>query len=124
MFEVDRLPARDYRGHVWHPDTPRWDKEGDPDLPAAIAALGFAHRYVELCDDPNGTYAYDLFMAGDENLRAWSPMPPRGAGWRLAAIWECEQGPIALFVRPSVWLRLRNWFAGLGKRAAAATQGS
>lgn len=108
LFEARRLPARDHRGHVKHPDLPVVAAEAE--LPAAIGALGCSVREVDLYDDPNNGYAYELYIAGDDNLSVWSPTPPRGWGWRLAGIWEREGGPVAVFVRPSLWIRLRNWW--------------
>ncbi|TJY57172.1 hypothetical protein E4T66_17325 [Sinimarinibacterium sp. CAU 1509] len=101
MFEADRLPARDSRGALWHPDTP--DIPYGSSFPAAFAALGYECRYVDLADDWDAGEVHHRFKAGEPEsalLAQWHPTRPNGQGWALAGIWACEIGPTSLWVRP------------------------
>lgn len=57
---------------------------------------------VELCDDENAKEIAAFWLGGGADISAWTPIAPEGENWRLAAVMESEQGPIAVFARPGV----------------------
>lgn len=98
MFAPERLPPRDESGFTMHPDVPEREEESWEATASACAALGWEADYVcgdELVD-PN-TLEYDV--------TTWNPEPPAGhqtRPWTLVAIYDSEDGPCAMFVRPQV----------------------
>ena len=92
MFELERLPPPDEYGLFFHPDIP--GNEESDDVAALCADLGWECEFVpgeELLNDD--TCEYDA--------RGWTPDPPPGEGWRLVAVYDTEDGPYAMFVRPN-----------------------
>lgn len=98
LFDSTRMPYRDAFGFAAHPDLDLFTRDTDTYDEDALARSGFvlAARPVE-GDEPALADAYD---EGDEHAMArWEPTPPVGDGWRLAAVYDTENGPIAVFVR-------------------------
>lgn len=95
LFAPERLPARDEYGYMMHPDVPRpRDEESWEAMAEACAALGWEADYVrgdEIVNEDTGEY----------DAMTWKPEPPYGGGWRLVAIYDTEDGPCAMFVRPN-----------------------
>ena len=98
LYAPDRLPARNPEyGDTYHPDLPSWPDDEQQSIVPLLHAQGFEVRFVQ------GEFSEDVFDdVGDywEEMRNWQPLPPAGAGWRLAAIGDTEDGPYATFVRP------------------------
>lgn len=103
MFEPERLPPRGEDGYVLHPDVPDLEDESWAALKEACAKLGWDADYVhgdEIVDKDTGDY----------DAREWQPEPPAGRSnrpWTLVAIYDTEDGPCAMFVRPKAKLRRR-----------------
>lgn len=96
-FAADRLPARDQYGHVWHPDLPEMGE--DEIVNPYLWAIGFDCKFVNMEGDAPALY--DTYSdAGEPDCSAWIPSTPEGGGWLLAAIYDTEDGPYALYVRP------------------------
>lgn len=97
-YAPERTPPRDEYGMFWHPDLPECG-EGESIIPLLLAQ-GFDGAVVagegefpeEAIED-----GHDAYWAA---MRAWTPTPPHGDGWLLVAIYDHEDGPHALFVRP------------------------
>jgi hypothetical protein len=103
MFEADRLPAPDEMGFMFHPDLPDTGEGESVAIP--LETLGFESACVSMEDDAtedvvDAWWIHDDFTAP---LR-WTPTQPDGAGWLLAAKYDTEAGPYALFVRPNLSL--------------------
>lgn len=97
-FEAARLPARDEDGHLQHPDMDGigWDEF---DMGPQLRALGWISKTVCFEDDADDA-ARDRYSDDDSaDCSYWTPTRPEGAGWLLAAIYDTEEGPVALFVR-------------------------
>ena len=97
-FAAARLPARDENGHVQHPDMDGigWDEF---DMGPQLRAIGWYSTTV--CFESDATHdqreRYDEGNSPDCSY--WTPSRPAGEGWLLAAIYDTEDGPVALYVR-------------------------
>jgi hypothetical protein len=97
-FEAARLPARDENGHVQHPDMDGigWDEF---DMGPQLRALGWASTTVCFESDASDEARARYDEGNSPDCSYWTPTPPEGAGWLLAAIYDTEDGPVALYVR-------------------------
>jgi hypothetical protein len=98
LFATDRLPARCSDGFTWHPDIP---EIGDEEIITPyLWAIGFDCAFIGMESDapPEVFDAYS--EAGSPDCSAWIPGPPAGDGWLLAAIYDTEDAPYAMYVRP------------------------
>lgn len=100
LYTPDRLPERSDEGCVWHPDLPDWPNDEERDITPLVAAQGFELRGVEGEHDIGAEAMEDGGEVYFAALRAWTPTPPDPEGWRLAAVADTEDGPMAWFVRP------------------------
>lgn len=94
LFSPERLPPPDEYGFFVHPDLPCDDEDEDVGG-FDIAFVGMEYDAPGLADE----------YVDDEDMTAptrWTPTPPKGDGWMLAAKYDTEDGPYALFVRPRV----------------------
>lgn len=95
-FDPDLLPPRDEYGFTSHPDMPEWgeNEDGTP----LLAALGYESAFVSM--ESESEELSEAYCEGDNTACAkWTPTSP-GPAWRLAAIYDTEDGPCALFLRP------------------------
>lgn len=97
-FEASRLPARDADGHVQHPDMDGigWDEF---DMGPQLRALGWESKTVCFETDASHEDQERYDEGNSPDCSYWTPSRPEGAGWLLAAIYDTEDGPVALFVR-------------------------
>lgn len=99
LYSTDRMPERDEYGVAFHPDLPEWPDDEERDTAPLIAAQGFEVVAVsgegDIPDALIGDGGPEYFAA----LRAWQPQAP-GEGWRLVAVGDTKNGPMAWFVRP------------------------
>jgi hypothetical protein len=97
-FEASRLPARDEYGHVQHPDMDGigWDEF---DMGPQLRALGWSSKTVSFEDDATDEAQHRYHESDSPDCSYWTPTTPGGAGWLLAAIYDTEDGPVALFVQ-------------------------
>lgn len=97
-FEAARLPARDEYGHVQHPDMDGigWDEF---DMGPQLRAIGWQSKTVAFEDDASSEAQDRYSDSNSPDCSYWTPTPPEGASWLLAAIYDTEDGPVALFVR-------------------------
>jgi len=72
---------RDKDGMWLHPGLP-WEEVGE-DVAQCMARLG-----------------YEPLLQSLESDSYWIPTTPTGEGWFLAAIFDTEDGPVALWIRP------------------------
>lgn len=92
--------TRDENGFWYHPDIP-WDRVPEEQSPAPY--LNFAgyethwsEMYDELSNEENDQYA----NSNSPDVSFWAPKVPAGPEWFLAAIYDTEDGPVALWIRP------------------------
>lgn len=55
---------------------------------------------VFLETDAPAEVADRYFEAGSPDCSYWEPTKPEGDGWVLGAIWDTEDGPVAIWLRP------------------------
>lgn len=65
------------------------------------AANGFDAKFVVMEDDELAGAARDRYLGGAGDFSGWSPKSPAGKGWFCLAIYDCEEGPTAVFLRES-----------------------
>lgn len=98
LFSADRQPPPDEEGFFTHPDFNaifRHDEPSQDEVAERLALFGWEVEYVygdDLLDDSSLDY----------DVRGWKPEPPAGDGWRLISVFDTEDGPYALFVRPQL----------------------
>jgi len=97
-FEASRLPARDSDGHVQHPDMEGigWDEF---DMGPQLRALGWHSTTVSFESDASDEAQARYEEGNSPDCSYWTPSRPEGEGWLLAAIYDTEDGPVALYVR-------------------------
>lgn len=100
MFEPEKLPAPDEMGFFYHPDLP--DTGEDESIVPPLEAMGFEAAFIAMDYDApeevtDAWYEQDDMAAPSR----WTPTPPTGDGWLLAAKYDTESGPHAIFVRPN-----------------------
>ena len=102
LFDKERLPAPDEHGYFCHPDVPGED-EGD-DVHEMLLELGYESKGILFELDAPSTLVDDYYERDNQSAVArWEPTEPTwcGDGWALVAKCETEDGPCALFVRPT-----------------------
>jgi hypothetical protein len=103
LFDPAKLPPRDADGYTWHPDLD--ERFEDPELGEEYISRdkfrehGLEFRVHEFEHDYTSQEMHDRYYQDGESVPDWQPTPPEGDGWRLAAIYDTEDGPVALFVR-------------------------
>lgn len=90
-----RAIERDEMGFGEHPELPMLDEGMKPR--AFFAALGVELMHT-MAEDDLGLDEHEA-MNDAGNWNAWIPRPPAGEGWRLAAIFDTEDGTAAWWVR-------------------------
>lgn len=106
-FDPSRMPERDSDGWQWHPDLddPHWQH---PELeeylnPEAFTAAGLETTQVTMEGDVSEDHsAYQAWINDGSDFSMWEPSKPAGKGWRLIAIYDSENSPVALYVREIV----------------------
>ncbi|GEM_PF-2524242 len=97
LYAPERAPTRDEYGCFYHPDIPSWDDEREESIAPLLKAQGFDLQCVP------GDFSDEAMEEGGERywqeMREWSPEPV-GDGWRLVAIYDTEDRPYAMFVKP------------------------
>ncbi len=97
LYAPERAPNRDEYGCFYHPDIPSWDDEREESIAPLLKAQGFDLQCVP------GDFSYEAMEEGGERywqeMREWNP-EPEGDGWRLVAIYDTEDGPYSMFVKP------------------------
>jgi hypothetical protein len=97
-FAVERLGMRDEDGHIQHPDMEGigWDEfEMGPQL----RAIGWHSTTVCFESDASHEQKERYDEGNSPDCSYWTPSWPEGDGWLLAAIYDTEDGPVALYVR-------------------------
>lgn len=112
LYDPSRLPARDADGEIpCHPDVPKWSDGREGSLRPLFLAQGFDLQYTF------GDFTEEAVESRDhrywEEMRAWQPTGP-GEDWRMVWLGDCEEGPIAWFVRPLAAEALVAWEAAYG----------
>lgn len=98
LFAADRLPARDSDGMVWHPDIP--DIGEEEIITPYLWAIGFDCAFIGMESDAPPEIFDAYSEAGSPDCSAWHPGKPAGDGWLLAAIYDTEDAPYAMYARP------------------------
>lgn len=97
LYASERTPNRDEYGCFYHPDIPSWDDEREESIAPLLKAQGFDLQCVP------GDFSDEAMEEGGERywqeMREWNP-EPEGDGWRLVAIYDTEDGPYSMFVKP------------------------
>lgn len=91
---------RDQDGHWMHPGLPWNEIEDDADCTPWIEKWGFDWKLVGLEGDAPPEMVERYFESNESDCSYWTPTPPEGDGWFLAAIYDTEDGPYAMFLRP------------------------
>ena len=89
---------RDKDGMWLHPGLP-WEEVGE-DVAQCMARLGYEPLLQSLESDAPTEIQERYFESNDPNCSYWIPTTPTGEGWFLAAIFDTEDGPVALWIRP------------------------
>lgn len=99
LFDPARLPPRDECGSFHHPDLDKFEHPKDCEAldGKAIEAAGFDLRVIYWdYEDPDD---YEEHREKDDVCAHWQPEVPEG--WQMIALYDTEEGPAALMVRPA-----------------------
>ncbi len=100
LFAPERLPQPDEYGFFLHPDIP--DTKEDESIVSPLKALGYEAAFVGMDVDAPEALIDDYFDKNDLSaVKRWTPTRPQGEGWTLVAKYDTEDGPYAMFVRPT-----------------------
>lgn len=106
LFDPATLPPRDECGYTEHPDLDeRFEhpERGEEYLNIEMfGTLGLELRIQQFEYDNVPKEVYDRYFEDGSGVPDWQPTPPEGEGWRVAAIYDTEDGPAAIFVRDIV----------------------
>lgn len=86
---------RDEDGYFYHPALPLTDE--NVSLKKFLGAFGIETDFVSMEDDCTDEAL--LESVSDGGCAAWKPSPPTGDGWMLLAIYDTEEGIVAMFAR-------------------------
>ncbi|KVT40565.1 hypothetical protein WK53_20615 [Burkholderia ubonensis] len=93
-----RAIVRDKDGMLSHPAVPYLDE--DVNYETFFAAFGIESAFIHMENDVDGD-KYDQYSASNSpDCSFWTPSSPAGDGWLLLEIYDTEDGPVALHVRP------------------------
>lgn len=97
-FSVERLGMRDEDGHIQHPDM---DGIGfdEFDMGPQLRAIGLHSTTVCFESDASHEQRERYSDSDSPDCSYWTPSRPDGEGWLLAAIYDTEDGPVALYVK-------------------------
>jgi|HubBroStandDraft_1064217.scaffolds.fasta_scaffold67623_2 hypothetical protein len=92
---------RDANGMWLHPAIP-WNRtEEDTDLTPFIRGLGYEPRFQTLAQDAPDDIVERYADSNEQDCSYWTPIKPEG-DWFLAAIFDTEDGPAALWIKPII----------------------
>ncbi|CAD7741131.1 hypothetical protein LMG31884_47320 (plasmid) [Xanthomonas hydrangeae] len=95
-FDPKRQPARDKFGFTFHADLDLFTTDGFYDSNALLSA-GFHFCQITLeSDDPALLQRY---YEDPLALTRWHPEPP-SSGWRMVGLYDTDNNPVAIFIRP------------------------
>ncbi len=98
LFDASMLPAPDEMGFFYHPDLP--DTGEDESILPHLQSMGFEASFLFMEHDAQQELN-DAWYDGEQSAPTkWVPSVPEGEGWLLAAKYDTEDGPCAMFVRP------------------------
>lgn len=98
LILTPREIVRDQDGMLSHPAVPYLDE--DVNYETFFAAFGIEAAFIHMEDDVDCD-TYDRYFASNSpDCSMWTPSIPRGDGWLLLKIYDTEDGPVALHVRP------------------------
>lgn len=106
LFDPALMPARDEDGYAYHPHLDKFmigeeHEEQRLDIDA-LKAAGFVATWWGLdADHDEGDPEFDQYWLDSQGPTLWQPGEPEGEGWQLVAVYDTEEGPYALFVRPT-----------------------
>jgi len=91
---------RDNQGMWLHPAFP-WDdcKEGE-DVSLHAKKWGYESKFVWMEYDASDEINERYCESNDPDCSYWTPTTPVGYGWILGAIYDTEDGPCALYLKP------------------------
>lgn len=106
ILAEELMPGRDAQGWVQHPGIEQLLEDGDEDDELGldmdkVHEAGYELEHTLMYDELDDRHPAHLTYAvdGEPWCDEWEPELPRGAGWRLIAIFDTEDGPCALFAR-------------------------
>lgn len=102
LFDPAKLPPRDKDGYTFHPDLDERFHRDDMDEYLdgdKFRAAGLEIAFIEFEYDATGALQEHWEETGEADCSSWTPSIPKGDGWRLAAVYDAEDGPVALYVR-------------------------
>lgn len=91
---------RDKDGMWLHPAFPWDDIPPETDPRPYFEQWGQEAKLVFLEHDAPSEVADRYFESGEADCSDWEPTKPEGECWVLGAIYDSEEGPVAIWMRP------------------------
>ena len=92
---------RDKEGMWLHPAFPWNSVKEDTDIRPDIKKWGYEGCFRALDNDAPDEIVERYANSNDPDCSYWTPTKPKGKGWILGAIYDTEDGPVALWLKPS-----------------------
>ncbi|WP_265497606.1 hypothetical protein [Providencia rustigianii] len=114
------LVERDEDGYWVHSQFPQTELGNEIDDWVSKNQLELKLVFMESDIDEDDHPAYDrYFHAGDPDFHDWEPSEPIGQGWFIGGIYETEDGPVCVWLRP-ISEKLKKWFFDAHRKAEEA----
>lgn len=100
MEQIQPLPVeRDENGFWCHPCINQIPEETN--IIPWLQLWGLEYKLHDLESEPIDHPVYvSYFEEENPDINGWKPQPPKGEGWFTLAIYDTEDGPQWLWVRP------------------------
>ena len=101
MIEHGNIEVKRNKDGMWmHPAFPWNTVKEDTDIRPDIKKWGYQGHFVALDNDAPDEIVERYANSNDPDCSYWTPTKPKGDGWILGAIYDTEDGPVALWLKP------------------------
>ncbi len=90
---------RDKIGMWFHPSFPWGNIPDETKFDPYVKEWGYIVKYVSLDSDAPESVANRYYDSNDPDCSYWEPSKPKGEDWFLGAIYDTEDGPVALWMK-------------------------
>ncbi|MBP6083451.1 MAG: hypothetical protein KA732_19545 [Providencia sp.] len=114
------LVERDENGYWVHSQFPQTELDSEIDDWVSKNQLELKLVFMESDIDEDKHPAYNrYFHTGDPDFHDWEPSKPVGQGWFIGGIYETEDGPVCVWLRP-ISEKMKEWFLDAHRKAEEA----
>jgi hypothetical protein len=102
MIEHGNIEVKRDKSGMWlHPAFPWNIVKEDTDIRPDLKKWGYKGCFRTLDNDAPDEIVERYAKSNDPDCSYWTPTKPDGDGWILGAIYDTEDSPVALWLKPS-----------------------